>query len=279
MKCGRGKGCRQSEQRPLAAKIATISATGQFAGKKKVTQKLTHRASLAEAMSGDDYNMEQELAFNREKLGTVVPNRLQGLLEVIQSRHCENDDWYANLSTKILVSVARVCRDLLQTTDQPEALPAAAWNARNLLELWIWIEFCSTSRENARRFHEDALRDALGLTESLRKMSELRGIQNEYLDSARQKLSDIALKEHGIESLDTNYARVASAAGTLGVSPWYEACNAHLSKFAHPTAVLVVGIMHQREGVTALQAACTTHGVFFAGQCVMALERMISKIP
>lgn len=40
-------------------------------------------------------------------------------------------------------------------------LAAVAWLARNLLELAIWSEHCSLSKENAREFLLDAARDAL----------------------------------------------------------------------------------------------------------------------
>src|ERR1700682_291513 len=103
----------------------------------------------ARQMSGD-YNLEQELEFNRKQLGTVIPNRLQEFLDVMLSRNFDKDDWYANLVMKVLASVARVCCDLFQTTFQKEALPAAAWNARNMLELWVWIVYCSASQENAK---------------------------------------------------------------------------------------------------------------------------------
>jgi hypothetical protein len=228
-------------------------------------------------MTGD-YNREYETEFSREKLGTTIPNRLRELLEVIQHRELPPDDWYAILATNLLASVARVCHDLRQTIEQNEALPAAAWNARNLLELWIWIEYCTASRENAKRFYDDALRDALGLTESLSKMHKLTGIENGFEDEARQKLAEVALKKLGSESLDTNYERVAAAAKKVGLQDWYAACNAHLSKFAHPTALLVVGTMHQSKNVIELQATCTTLGLYFAGRCVMSLEQIVAKI-
>src|SRR5258708_14954405 len=229
-------------------------------------------------MTGD-YNREQETEFSREKLGTVIPNRLRELLEVIGGRERLPENWYAILATNLLASVARVCHDLRQTIEQKEALPAAAWNARNLLELWIWIEHCTASQENARRFYEDALRDALGLTESLSEMCKLTGVVNEYEDEARRKLAEVALKEHGIASLDTNYERVARAAKKVGLQEWYAACNAHLSKFAHPTAGLVVGIMHQSKNVIDLQPTCTTQGLYFPVPSVMALYRLVAKIP
>jgi len=227
----------------------------------------------------DDYNLKKELAFNREKLGTVIPNRLSELLEVIQARKFAPDDWYANLVTKIIASVARVCQDLLQTIEQKEALSAAAWNARNLLELWIWIEYCSASQENARRFHEDALRDGLGLIESHSRMCELTGVQDELGVLKRREIAANAFKKHGIESFDSKYERIANAAKKVKLSESYQACNTHLSKFAHQTAGLVVGTMHQSQTVKNFQSVCTTQGVYFAGRCVMTLDQMVSNIP
>jgi hypothetical protein len=45
-------------------------------------------------------------------------------------------------------------------------LPGAAWLARNLLELLVWVKYRGISRENAWRFHGDVLRDLKGLLES-----------------------------------------------------------------------------------------------------------------
>jgi hypothetical protein len=40
------------------------------------------------------------------------------------------EGWYANLLAKILISIAHICQDLLDTTEK-EALPAAAWNSES----------------------------------------------------------------------------------------------------------------------------------------------------
>jgi hypothetical protein len=225
-----------------------------------------------------DFDVDQETEFNREKLGTVIPQRLQKFLDAIELEKAHAEEWYAILAAKIVRSVARVCKDLLETTDR-EALTAAASNARNLLELWIWIEYCSASRANAWRFHEDALRDMLGLTESLGKMCDLTGVRNEFDAPARKALANIALEKLGLESLDRNYERVRRAACSVDMEKWYLACNGFLSKFAHPTAGLVLGIMHQGEKLRDLQVTCTTQGVYYAGQCVIGLGRLISAMP
>lgn len=229
-------------------------------------------------MSPGEYDVEKEIEFSRVQLRSAIPIRLQELYEIMDGRKESLEGWYFSLFTKILISVGRVCHDLLKTIEQ-EALPAAAWNARNLLELWIWIKYCSASRDNARRFHEDSLRDIQGLTESLSKMSELIGSRNEFVASAQQKIGEIALEKFGLESIDSSYTKVAEAARSVGLDNWYFPNNAHLSKFAHPTAGLVVGIMHQSEKLRELQSVCTTQGVYFAGQCVIALEQIILAIP
>ena len=164
-------------------------------------------------------------------------------------------------------------------TIQEETVSGAAWNARNLLELWVWLKYCSASRENARRFYEDALRDAEGMTDSLAKLHALKGITNEFEAAARQKIAEVAREKLGLDSLEGSYERVAEAAKSIGVYEWFAANNAFLSKFAHPTAGLILGIMHQVESLRALQATLTTTGVYFAGQCVIVLEEIVAQIP
>src|SRR5437870_9226684 len=66
----------------------------------------------------DHYDVERETEFNREKLQTAIPNRLQELIDIITSRKHTVDSWYADLITKILLSVDRICRDLLKTMEQ-----------------------------------------------------------------------------------------------------------------------------------------------------------------
>lgn len=194
-------------------------------------------------MPDREYNVEVETQFNREQLLEPIPDRLNQLLEAIRGYSGTIEDWYANLLSKIVLAVALECQELFETIEK-RALSSSAWHARNLLELWIWIEYCSPSQANARRFHEDALRDLQGFAESLSKMHATAKVKNEFETAARKKLAEMALTELGITFLDSKYLRVGEAAKSLGLVDWYAPCNAHLSKFAHPTAGLVVGIMH-----------------------------------
>jgi hypothetical protein len=228
-------------------------------------------------MESSEYNIEFETRISREKLSVAIPEQLQRVLDTLDDRKSNVEEWYVSLLTKIVLSVGRFSRDLLDTMEK-QALPAAAWNARNLLELWVWIKYCSVSRANARQFHEDVLRDMQGLAESLSKMYKTRGIKTEFEAEARKKLTDLAANM-GVNSLDASYLRVSEAAKAIGLDSWYGPMNIHLSKFAHPTAGLVIGILHQDEMMKNLQSTCSTAGVFFAIQCADALSEAANALP
>jgi hypothetical protein len=182
-----------------------------------------------------DYDVDWETQFTRDKLQTAIPSRLQELYDTILSCKSKGtaEPWFADLVVKILLSVNRVCGDLLKTIDQ-DALSGAAWNSRNLLELWVWLKYCATSQENARRFYEDALRDMQGLTDALSKLHALQGILNEFEASARVKIAGVRDKL-GLDSLDSDYTHVAEAAKAVGLGDFFVSNNKLLSKFAHPT--------------------------------------------
>lgn len=55
----------------------------------------------------------------------------------IDCRNYKTSSQVAALVIKILLSVNRVRLDLLKTMEE-ETVSGAAWNARNLLELWVW---------------------------------------------------------------------------------------------------------------------------------------------
>jgi hypothetical protein len=118
-----------------------------------------------------------------------------------------------------------------------------------------------------------------GLTDALSKLYALQGIPNEFEIPTRMKIAEVARDKLGLNSLDSNYTRVADAAKGVGLGDFFASNYKFLSKFAHPTAGLVLGIMHQSEAHRNLQATLTTFGLFFAGQCVIALEEIALAIP
>jgi hypothetical protein len=88
-------------------------------------------------------------------------------------------------------------------TKQHGDVALLAWRARNLLELWVWVIYCTKGRENARRLSQQALSD-------------------------------------GIESLEGPYKRVGTAAGECGIGEQFGLSYKMLSKLAHPTATQIV---------------------------------------
>jgi len=44
----------------------------------------------------DEYDVDQETEFNREKLQTNIPSRLQELNDIIAGRKDKVDPWYAS---------------------------------------------------------------------------------------------------------------------------------------------------------------------------------------
>jgi hypothetical protein len=96
--------------------------------------------------------------------------------------------------------------------------------------------------------------------------------------SARENL-ELVRQKFRLDSLDSGYLRVADAARAIGLADSFGSTNKFLSKFAHPTAGLVLGIMHQSEAHRSLQATLTTTGVYFAGQCTMVLEEIVQAMP
>lgn len=231
----------------------------------------------------DDSNkedVEKLKVANLDMLGKRIPSRLNtiklALVDIDKRQSYE--PWRLALAVDFVKSIECNCEQLLETVGK-DTLPAVAWIARNLLELNVWVKYCGVSRENAWRFHEDALRDVKGLTEAHKKTLDAFAIEDQFSTIAAQRIKETAQKL-GLEDIDSGFLTVSAAAKAPGVDlgamfgPSYRS----LSKFAHPTAGLVHGISHQTEGCRHLQVAFTTEGVYFAAQSTLALEAQL-EIP
>jgi hypothetical protein len=226
----------------------------------------------------DDYDLEVETASSIQMLEERIPVHLREAFRLLTENAQNFENWQADLLFKLLRRVEGNCQELLETIGK-DRLPAAAWIARNLLELWVWIKYCGTRRDNARRFHEDALRDLKGLSELQKELCALHGVDDQTSAMIAQKLKAVAAEHLALDDVDSNYLAVKNAAGAEGVNlaRQYLASHRFLSKFAHPTAGLVIGIMHQDEKRRELQAVCTTQGVYFAAQGTLAVEAVLQE--
>jgi hypothetical protein len=209
-------------------------------------------------------------------LEEIIPARLLKAYHLLNENALNFESWRIDLFAKLLRNVEVNFLELRETIGK-DRLPAAAWVARNLLELWIWVKYCGAARDNAWRYHEDALRDMKGLSDLQKKLCELRGIEDETSNGRAHRIK-AAARQLGLDDVDANYLAVSRAAAADGVnlSPLYSTSHRFLSKFAHPTAGLVIGFMHQDEPRSGMQAVCTTWGVYFAEQCTLEGQRTLA---
>lgn len=124
-------------------------------------------------------------------------------------------------------------------------LSLLAWRARNLLELSIWCKFCGQKDENAKRFYEDLGRDSRDVLDNFKVWGEKNQQSQEWSKSfvdAKDKLSESA-QAKGVVSVDGDYKSIRDVAEECGplVLSNYRAINKYLSKYAHPTALSILG--------------------------------------
>jgi hypothetical protein len=221
------------------------------------------------------YNIEHETAASRAMLEKRIPTRLDNIYRVLRENTQQFEPWRVTVMVHLVQDVERNCNELLETFGK-DRLPAV-WIARNLLELWVWVKYCGVSRDAAWRFHEDALRDVKGMVLMHRQACEARGLETPFFSSSIQKIDHIAAEKLGVANLDADFLGVGAAAKTPGVDlgPQFNSSNRTLSKFAHPTAGLIHGIMHQEKICRELQACYTTFGVFYAAQSTLAAQAQL----
>lgn len=119
-----------------------------------------------------------------------------------------------------------------------------AWRARNLLELSVWCTYFARSWENARRLYEDAGRDVKNVLDVFEQWGQAAGQPVDWLSAIADGKNDLLRRaaSEGIESLDRRYMRVEDAAGECGLKDMFKTMNKMLSKFAHPTAMQILGM-------------------------------------
>lgn len=148
-----------------------------------------------------------------------------------------------------------------------------AWRARNLLELSVWSRFFTKSREHARHLYEDAGRDALDILSAFEKWGKATAQPTDWLGpivSGKQDLSQRAAAE-GVETLEGSYKRVAEAAKDCGMSDHYALSFKMLSKFAHPTAMQILGAPDEARHALQRNYFFSQGCLFFTG-AIVALE-------
>ncbi len=189
-------------------------------------------------------------------------------------------DWrvqvLAGLCAQVFVEYKQV-RKVFERED--EYCSAIAWYARNLLELYVWAKYCTASEENARVFYEDEVRDSLDLVNQIETWGETTKQGADWLaifPPAKDRLKKNADLQ-GIEDLDDNYSRIAKIAREMGIHLEFGVSNKLLSKYAHPTALLVF-MQRKPENIKIMRKMFYEKACFFFLSAFQCLEFHISEI-
>lgn len=157
--------------------------------------------------------------------------------------------------------------DMLVKLKKRAPVNQIAWYVRNLLELQIWVEFCSASDRNAAEFYEDAICDLVDLN---RKPGERDPEMMALLEKAKQLIST--------QKQPHKYKKVFEAADALGKKDekqtwreYYDQQNKLPSKFVHPTALSVV-LPIPRNNVAQIQAYFVEDGEEYAREATKRLK-------
>lgn|SRR6185437_3719031 len=151
--------------------------------------------------------------------------------------------WYIDLLDHLAAELMLAVGRLLPLEASNHNLPIAAFCARSLVELNVWAAFCARSEADARKFREDRYRDGLGLHDACIQLAGLAKstLPKEFstvLTAFVSTLKSMAAMD-GLPVTGQAYMKVALAAEVLGLADAFSTINRILSKFAHPTAMLV----------------------------------------
>jgi hypothetical protein len=148
-------------------------------------------------------------------------------------------DWRVQQVSWFIKYVGLYARDINETyrTDRLDSLAQAM---RNLMELSVWVEFCESSEGEAKRFYDDGLRDFREMIEVIQKIyTKANKVPQKRLEEILSSVKSTAPK-FNITDVDAGYVRVNDAAAKIGKQDIHSAFYKIASKFAHPTALLLL---------------------------------------
>lgn len=158
-----------------------------------------------------------------------------------------------------LVQTTQFLYNNLVSGSRNESISFCAWCARGLLEVEIWMEYVTTSKENAERFHNDWLNDAAELLDLSTSASELNPQQRAdmnklygaaQIESAPERSVEVrailAESRKSAEIEDEDFLRVSAVAKELGHRQWFGKFNKILSKYVHATAFSVLSFPSEK---------------------------------
>ena len=197
-------------------------------------------------------------------------------IEDLAANPGENNDWWVQLVGGLCSQNFSEYNSLKRAHENTQNGTATllAWRARNLLELSVWSNWCTKSRDQGRGVYEDALRDYRDIFDAFIKWGTATAQPTDWLDpiaTAKQDLSRRALLLDGIESLEGNYKRVSEAAKECGIGEHFALSYKLLSKFAHPTA-MQISVVPDKQQEAMLRDLFFSEGCLFFTYAFNVLE-------
>jgi hypothetical protein len=188
------------------------------------------------------------------------------------------DAWYLHTLSGLAFLILAEYNLLKEANDDQRRYTVSrlAWHARNLLELSVWAIYSMGGIPNVRRLYEDAGRDVTDMYSAFQKWGQTTAQDADFISrfaSAKQDLAQRAAVE-GVEELDEAYTQVSTVAKELGMGDHFRVAFKLLSKWAHPTAMQMLGVVDDNQ--IRLQREC-----FFSMGCLhftgafTAVERLL----
>ena len=138
--------------------------------------------------------------------------------------------------------------ELVRAATQGSPISSIAFHTRNLFELWVWTHHCLADDKNAKKLYDDAARDGRDLLDRHATWAAEAGSTNavDSFNDAKDRLSKAAAAS-GVDDINGNYDNVGQIAKQYPELKDYPIAFKTLSKFAHPTALNIVGLPPKAE--------------------------------
>lgn len=155
-------------------------------------------------------------------------------------------------------------RDLLHRARRRGALDYVAWITRNIVELRVWVEYCAQSQEHSDEFYQDAFRDLHDLHKSI------GGFDAPAFEVLQKSRAFIGNKKPAHK-----FKKVGEAAKEVGLTQMFSQNNKILSKFAHPTAMYVLGGLNKDLRPDEIRKHFVETGTNIANEAIAKLEQSL----
>ena len=171
-----------------------------------------------------------------------------------RDREIQTGLMYAKFRTAITENLS-----FLEKLSTRDLLNQIAWLARNLLELLVWVKYCSSSQARAREFWDDSIRDLYSLIDPKDENDP------DFLSRLGKAVAMI-----GPEKDPKAWTRTSRAAKAIKQLE-YERTSQTLSKFVHPTAMSIL-LRLPLQSRRIIQKGFVESGRAFASEALQELE-------